>query len=669
MPQKNIIFLLFCFPLINSLDLKGQNYNVDSLFESIAILADTSQIKILKNQCWILRNEKPNVAFQICEKAYKLIEAGDYKQYKSNALNYLGVIFLKLGKLDSAHLFYQKALQHSIIIKDSIEIGYAYNNLGDFYFDKAAYTKALENVLAAYDIFSALDYNRGIAYCQNNLGEIYIKQNRLDKALEVLKSALELRLKEKQETRISKTKLNIAQIYSKQEKYDEAHSIITDLLQRNDKIGYIKGKAAVLDGLADIFYLKKNYKEALEHRKAAISISKKISNKELEIISYNKLGLIYFAMKKYEPAEQYFKDAKIEANAVGYKEQEMESYKHLSDLKAAQNEFEAGLNYKNEYIKLRETIYSDVSIGKLIDLETAYDKIRQEKEVWILEKKIHEDKLTMYSLISGLLLFSVITIFTIYEYQNKKKANDVLKNLNNSKDMFFSILAHDLKGPIINIKGMTSLLNNNYTNFKAAQVEQIIGSLNQAAINTHNLLIKLLAWSSATTGRTSYNPVSFMLKEEVDHTVALLFNIANKKNIKLVKKIDSQDIVFADKDMVSTILRNLITNAIKFSYPNSDINIFSTTKNNHIEIAVADNGVGMDTDEINRIFRIGYQHTKPGTNNEKGSGVGLTLCSELIKTNKGKIRIVSKPEKGSQFIFSLPKPQKKLAIAPLKLVS
>jgi len=202
-----------------------------------------------------------------------------------------------------------------------------------------------------------------------------------------------------------------------------------------------------------------------------------------------------------------------------------------------------------------------------------------------------------------------------------------------------------------------------YSNFKVAQIEQIISALNQSATNTHNLLIKLLAWSSATTGRTNYNPVSFSLAEEVGNTVNLLSSIAEEKKIRLVKKVDKHDIVFADRDMVSTVLRNLISNAIKFSYPKSDIRIYSTTKNKHIEVAVADNGVGMDTDEINRIFRIGYRHTKPGTNNEKGTGVGLTLCAELIKTNKGKIRIVSEPEKGSEFIFSLPKPNEKLPIA------
>lgn len=221
--------------------------------------------------------------------------------------------------------------------------------------------------------------------------------------------------------------------------------------------------------------------------------------------------------------------------------------------------------------------------------------------------------------------------------------------------MFFSILAHDLKGPIVNIKSMASLLGNNYSSFKEAQVEQIIAALSQSANSTHKLLIKLLAWSSATTGRTSYNPVSFKLAEEVEHTVSLLNDLAEKKKIRLVKQVSPQDIVFADRNMISTILRNLITNAIKFSYADSDVTIYSKTKDKHIEITVADNGVGMDTDEISRIFRIGFKHSKPGTHNEKETGVGLTLCAELIKINRGEIRIVSNPEKGSQFIFSLPR--------------
>lgn len=658
MYQKSIMSLFFLFLLFEPHLLKGEDYKVDSIFENLFLLDDTLQIKTLKEQCWKLRSENPKVALQLGEKAYELIEAGNYREYKSGILNFLGVVYLKLGKLDSAYFFYQEALNQSEITSDSIEIGYAYNNLGDFYFDKASYTLALENVMYAYDVFSALDYKKGVAYCQNNIGEIYIKQNRLEKALEALNNALKLRKEAKDEKGISKTKLNIALVYAKQKNYNEALLLLRELLEKNHTIGYFKGKGAVLDGLSDIYFYKKKYDEALKYRKVALAISNEVSNKVGEITNYNKLGLVYTAMKKYSIAENSFLVANKLSKASGYFEHEMQSYKYLSNLKAKQNDFKAALVYKNKYIKLKEIIYSNISIGKLIDLETAYDKIKQEKKVLMLEQKVEAAKLTRYLLISSLLMFALLIIFLIHQYRNKKKANAVLRKLNDSKDMFFSILAHDLKGPVVNIKGMTSILNDNYKNFKTAQIEQIMSALNQAANNTHSLLIKLLEWSSATTGRTTYNPTTFMLINEVDNAIDLLLNSAKKKKIKLVKKIDAADIVYADKHMVSTIFRNLISNAIKFSYTGSEIIIYSKSKSRLIEIVVADFGVGMNNDEIDKILKIGYRHTKPGTNNEKGTGVGLTLCAELIKTNKGKIRIESKPEKGSKFIFSLPKPRK-----------
>lgn len=665
MIHKNIIFLLYYFPLVNFSSINGQNLNSDSILKKIIVLPDTTKINILKNKCWKLRNKNPKIALQLCEKALEISETDNLKEYRLGILNFLGVVYLKLGKLDSAYLFYQEVLNQSKLNNDSIQIGYAYNNLGDFYFEKASYTLALENVLSAYNIFNALDNKKGVAYCKNNIGEIYIKQNRLDKAINVLTSALELRLKEEDEKGISKTKLNIASVYTKQENYAEALTILRDLLDKNDEIGYLKGKGAVLEGLSDIYYAKKNYPKALKCRNEAMAISKEISDVKGEIANNNKLGLICKAMEKYTLAEKIFLDVKSTAKSAGYLEQEMESNKHLSDLKSEQTDFKAALNYKNEYIKLREVIYGNINIGELIDLETAYDKIKQEKKVLILERKINADKLMQYLLVAGLLFFAVAIIFMIYEWRNKKKANEVLLKLNDSKDMFFSILAHDLKGPIVNIKTMTSLLNSNYAKLKEDNIVKMIDLLDKSAISTHNLLTKLLAWSSATTGRTIYNPVSFNLEEELDHTINLLSDIAQKKSIKFNKKFDSNNLVFADREMVSTILRNLITNAIKFSYSNSNINIYSATESKHIEIAVADNGVGIDTDEINRIFRIGYRHTKLGTNNEKGTGIGLTLCAELIKINKGNIRIISEPEKGSKFIFSLPKSRNTFSMAAL----
>lgn len=225
--------------------------------------------------------------------------------------------------------------------------------------------------------------------------------------------------------------LNKALIYSKQKKYDEAYSVLTDLLHRNDKIDYLKGKGAVYEGLGDIHFHRKEYQEALECRWVAIVIAQKISNKESEIINYNKLGLVYVAMEEYSLAEIIFLETKAEAKTAGYKEQEMQINSHLSNLKADQNNFKAALEYKNEYIKLREVIYSDIRIGKLIDLETAYDKIKREKKVLILKQKIEEAKLMRYLLISGLLLFAVAIVFMIYEYRNKKNANEVLQKLNN----------------------------------------------------------------------------------------------------------------------------------------------------------------------------------------------------------------------------------------------
>lgn len=235
-----------------------------------------------------------------------------------------------------------------------------------------------------------------------------------------------------------------------------------------------------------------------------------------------------------------------------------------------------------------------------------------------------------------------------------KKYSDELKQLNQTKDKFFSIIAHDLKNPFITILGFTDLLFSDYSDLSDEERLFYIQEMKKSAEMSHHLLQNLLHWSRSQTGRIEFNPQKLEIKKIVDENFILLSKTAEKKQIQLLHEIASDLFVTADEDMLNTVLRNLLTNAIKFSHKSGSIDVNAIRQGSSVQIVVQDTGVGMDQNTIDNIFRLDITRSKSGTENESGSGLGLILCKEFVERNNGKIWIESIPGKGSKFIFTLP---------------
>ncbi|MEA3317797.1 MAG: HAMP domain-containing sensor histidine kinase, partial [Bacteroidota bacterium] len=239
--------------------------------------------------------------------------------------------------------------------------------------------------------------------------------------------------------------------------------------------------------------------------------------------------------------------------------------------------------------------------------------------------------------------------------QNNKLENQQqkLEELNASKDKFFSIIAHDLRNPIGGFLNLTDIFSANFDGLSKKENIEFIELLNQSSKQLYNLLENLLEWSRSQTGRITYNPEILNLNFIIEDTIELL--MANIKNKELEVNIESNknEKIFADENMLTTVFRNLLSNAIKFSQKNSIITVRIIHKENNIEVHVIDNGVGISKENQKKLFRIDKHHSTSGTSNEKGSGLGLILCKELIDKNNGKIWVESELNKGSSFIFSL----------------
>jgi len=234
------------------------------------------------------------------------------------------------------------------------------------------------------------------------------------------------------------------------------------------------------------------------------------------------------------------------------------------------------------------------------------------------------------------------------------KLNKQLNELVSTKDKLFSIIAHDLKSPFNSILGFSDLLITNLRKYNFEKSESFLRNINSSAKCTLNLLDNLLNWAKSQTGQIGFNPEKLSLMNIINDILLVLNPSAKIKNISLNNIIIEDIEILADKNMLQTIFRNLISNSIKFTNTNGTINIYTIKKYNFIEISVADNGIGISEEIKEKLFRIESSFTTKGTAEEKGTGLGLILCREFVEMHKGQIWVESELGSGSEFKFTIP---------------
>jgi len=232
-----------------------------------------------------------------------------------------------------------------------------------------------------------------------------------------------------------------------------------------------------------------------------------------------------------------------------------------------------------------------------------------------------------------------------------------LRELNVSKDKFFSIISHDLKGPYQGLLSILDLLIREYDNLDDEEKKDIFIKIRNSSQKTYNLLDNLLQWSRLQTGKIRFSPEKVNLFKVSSGIIDLFYESANTKRIRIINVIDENKYLFADANMIQLIMRNLISNAIKFSQPGKEILVSALEHDGNVEVSVKDFGVGMDLERARNLFRIDIQNSTVGTAKETGTGLGLLLCKEMVNKHKGHIWSISEEGKGSTFTFSIPKVQ------------
>jgi PAS domain S-box-containing protein len=246
----------------------------------------------------------------------------------------------------------------------------------------------------------------------------------------------------------------------------------------------------------------------------------------------------------------------------------------------------------------------------------------------------------------------------IYLNEDLMNSQELLNQAIASKDRFFSIIAHDLRNPFVVLINNSDMLINHYYKMDDEKKLVMIKRISEASKFNYSLLENLLEWSRNQMGNIQYNPSMVNLSEIVSKTTNILQSFAMNKNITMNININNEYFAHCDSDILNTVLRNLISNAIKFSNENSSIEIKAQVyvqNTDFIKISIKDNGVGMSDEQIKNLFKLESNKSSVGTKNEKGSGLGLILCHDFVTMNKGHIWVESEENKGSTFFFTIPK--------------
>lgn len=230
-----------------------------------------------------------------------------------------------------------------------------------------------------------------------------------------------------------------------------------------------------------------------------------------------------------------------------------------------------------------------------------------------------------------------------------------LTEMNASKDKFFSIVAHDLKSPFQGLIGFADILMEDFDEMETEQTKYFIKEINASTKNVYKLIEQLLDWSRIQLGKMPFEPENFFIVQSIEFILNLVKANAIKKEITISQSVPDGQLVFADEKMINSVFENLISNAIKFTKRNGKITISSVENDDKVILTVNDTGIGIDSEALDKIFRIDSNHTTKGTESESGTGLGLLLCKELIEKNGGSIQVQSQLGVGTSIIFSLPK--------------
>ncbi|MEM6831907.1 MAG: tetratricopeptide repeat-containing sensor histidine kinase, partial [Bacteroidota bacterium] len=424
-----------------------------------------------------------------------------------------------------------------------------------------------------------------------------------------------------------------------------------------------QGLAYIMGNRALVYWKTDNRSKAKKDLLQAIEMLEPLGDRFGMSDYYNQLGNIYYEESLFDQAIEYTMKGLEMSKSVGLKEQVRDAAKLLYQAYQKKGVYDKALNYQTQYYAYKDSIQNLETTQKLANLRTEYEVGQKQTEVDLLLEQKRSNQIIMIT--GGIILLVVIClVIVIYRYSKAKsrlnKQLEEQKNsllvLNQTKDKFFSIISHDLRGPVNSLSGLLNVTRHFVTNGKENQLLDMVDKMDYSIDRLVKLLDNLLNWALQQRGHFPYFPEKITLKFVLMEVIDMFKDMAVSKNISLSCEMDESIELYTDKNATSTILRNLISNAIKFTPDGGKVAIHSQTDaaNNVALITVKDDGVGIPKEKLENLFKLNEKISTRGTSGERGVGLGLQLVVEFVELNKGKIDVDSETDKGTTFTVSLP---------------
>lgn len=606
---------------------------------------------------------------------------------------------LKLGKIYFDSLYFEDAL---ITTRDAISIAekIKYNDgavlakvqLSEFYMFEDDIEAATNELLDAIDKFDSGHKDDYKLQCEVylKLGENFQKVGLWDISIEFLTLAKNLAIKNKDTFYLAQTYNHLAAVYF--ENSDIQPSISTNnskyyadkaaFLANQIKSNKVYIKSLNLLGLISRYKFKSN-KDARKYYSTAFYLAKQDNETNIiPALCYN-LGILNEEERNFDSVKYYAEIGLKIADSLRKKEYVGLLSKLLSNYYQEEKDYQNAYNFYRVYADNYYEISKKKEAFRLKSILTL--KSQKEKEAQIqADKKIRNLIIIIFVISSFLLMMGIVALYsrqksvkkinlqlqhTNKEIQEKNESLDLqnkiineqnahLEEINAAKDKLFSIISHDLKNPIGGLKEMIHVFAENLKDFSEEEKEEILQELKLSSANVLDLLMSLLTWSRSQRGKIDFEPFLQDLKLLVIQNLNMLLPLARKKSITLVDDVNENTFCYFDANMINTVIRNLITNAIKFTPAGGTITVSAKEypKNNEfILVSVKDTGIGIPADKIDNLFKVSQTYTTVGTEGEKGTGLGLLIVKDFIIKHNGEIWAESKQNEGSTFYFTIPK--------------
>jgi len=593
---------------------------------------------------------------------------------------------------DSAFFYASKSKDLAARIGFLPGIAASSNTLGLIFFDLGNSSKAMEYFLLALRISEENKDKPGMAKGYNNVGLILSNQGMLDKAMDYYLKSLKVEEELGHQKGIAQSCNNIGLLYGDKHDFPQALKFSMRSLKIYEQLDDKAGLARIYNNIGIIFRDRKDYAGALEYYSKSLNIEEQLSNK------YGIAQSAYNIAVIHQITGNISESNKLVDRVLSLVSVDKDPYLVSQTSRVKSENCEKTGDYRTalRYLQISRSIDDSLNNAgmdqKIHDLESGYEIEKKQAQIDLLEKdKIVQQKLLGWrnlerNIMIGGFFLTVIFAYFMFRYgkRNKKinallaysnleiswqkeelsarndqisQQRDELRSINNSKDKFFSIIAHDLKSPFTGMLGFSEMLAEDYDSLSDEQRREFAEDIHSSIKMGLNLVENLLAWASIQTGKMEYKPGKIMLGREVEKVLDILKGIAIRKNISVQSEIGQEVNVTADQNMLHSILLNLVSNALKFTKEGGEICVTASVAKDRpemTEISVMDSGVGMNQQEISKLFASDVHFSKKGTANENGTGLGLLLCREMVEKHGGHIIVISTVGVGSTFSFTIP---------------